>query len=148
MKKSLLILSVSAMLAACGGGNKSTDNADSTKAASENAVAHNSEAANDTTVQNNTGTEKTGSELSSSSSKGAQLIAKNDCLTCHKEHDKLIGPAYADVAKKYSSGDVDKLADKVIKGGAGNWGEVAMTPHPSLSVDDAKEMVKYILTIK
>jgi cytochrome c len=38
------------------------------------------------------------------------------------------------------------LADKIIKGGTGNWGEVPMTPHPDVSVEDAKEMAKYILS--
>ncbi|WDF54022.1 c-type cytochrome [Mucilaginibacter sp. KACC 22063] len=149
MKKTLSILSLAAfctLMAACGGGQKSDKvSTDTTVATDQNAVAHNSDAAQDTT--GSAGNEKTGGSVASSS-KGAQLIAQNDCLTCHKEHDKLVGPAYADVAKKYNSGDIDKLADKVIKGGSGSWGEVPMSAHPSLSVDDAKEMVKYILTVK
>jgi len=40
------------------------------------------------------------------------------------------------------------LANKVIKGGSGKWGDVPMTPHPQLSMDDAKEMVKYVLSLK
>jgi cytochrome c len=148
MKKSFIILTLSAFMAACGSNTRTDKTGDSANATDQTAVAHNSEAERETTAVN-TGAEKTsGSDISASSSKGAQLIAKNDCLTCHKENEKLIGPAYADVAKKYSSKDVDSLANKVIKGGAGKWGEVPMTPHPNLSQDDAKEMVKYILTIK
>ncbi|QQL50688.1 c-type cytochrome [Mucilaginibacter ginkgonis] len=146
MKKTLIILSFASILAACGGSKDDKLSTDTTVAANQSAVAHNSDAAMDT-ANKNIGTENTTTAVASSS-KGAQLLAKNDCLTCHKEHEKLVGPAYADVAKKYSSGDVDKLADKVIKGGSGSWGDVPMTPHPSLSVDDAKEMVKYILTVK
>lgn len=83
-------------------------------------------------------------------SKGAALVEQNDCKTCHKADTKLIGPGYAEVANKYEATDanIEKLADKVIAGGSGNWGEVAMTPHPNLSKDDAKEMVKYILSLK
>ena len=82
--------------------------------------------------------------------KGAQLIATYDCLTCHKEREKLIGPAYVEVAKKYPNTpeNVSMLADKIIKGGSGNWGQTPMTPHPTLSIPEAEEMVNYILTIK
>ncbi len=41
-----------------------------------------------------------------------------------------------------------KLTGKVIKGGAGNWGQIPMTPHPQLSKKDVSEMVRYILSLK
>lgn len=146
MKKTFLILSLSAFIAACGGSsNNSNISGDSVSAANEGAAARQSEAEHDTSISN-TGNESTGG--TESSSKGAQLIAKSDCLTCHKESEKLIGPAYAAVAEKYSEKDIDFLANKIIKGGAGSWGDIPMTPHPSLALDDAKEMAKYILTLK
>ena len=40
------------------------------------------------------------------------------------------------------------LADKVMKGGQGVWGEIPMAGHPNLSKEDAEAMVEYILTIK
>ncbi len=82
--------------------------------------------------------------------KGKNLISSSDCLVCHKVDSKIIGPAYNDVAKKYPStkANIELLASKVINGGAGNWGPVPMSPHPSLSVEDAKEMVKYVLSLK
>ena len=82
--------------------------------------------------------------------KGLALIAANDCLTCHKVDEKVTGPAYRDVANKYANTDdnVKMLAQKVIKGGSGNWGPVAMTPHPALSEPDAEQMVKYVLLLR
>ncbi|MGV3639110.1 MAG: c-type cytochrome [Adhaeribacter sp.] len=82
--------------------------------------------------------------------KGKNLIAKSDCLACHKDDAKLVGPAYIDVANKYEATDANiaKLADKIVKGGAGAWGQIPMSPHPSLAQADAKEMVKYILSLK
>jgi cytochrome c len=82
--------------------------------------------------------------------KGIELIGGSDCLTCHKVDEKLTGPSYRDVANKYEATDanIDMLAKKIIEGGAGNWGPVAMTPHPTTSEDDAKEMVRYILSLK
>ena len=82
--------------------------------------------------------------------KGLQLVATSDCLGCHKIDEKLTGPSYKEVAAKYENNDkvIDELAGKIIKGGAGNWGQVAMTPHPQLSQEDARAMVKYILSLK
>lgn len=82
---------------------------------------------------------------------GLALIAGSDCLTCHKIEEKLVGPAYRDVANKYAAAPdtaVNYLAAKIIKGGSGVWGEVMMTPHPSLSVSDAQAMAKYVLLLK
>lgn len=82
--------------------------------------------------------------------KGKNLIAKSDCLACHKDDVKLLGPAYVDVAKKYepTEANINKLVSKIIKGGSGVWGEIPMSPHPDLPQNDAKEMVKYILSLK
>ena len=77
-------------------------------------------------------------------------MAAADCYTCHKADVKVIGPAFADIAAKYPStpANIDTLANKVIKGGKGNWGEVPMTPHPNIALADAKTIVTYILTLK
>lgn len=79
---------------------------------------------------------------------GKQLVEGADCLSCHKVDAKLIGPSYQDIAAKYTDADLDKLAGKIIDGGQGVWGEVPMTAHPGLSKDNAKLMVKYILSLK
>ena len=81
---------------------------------------------------------------------GLALIEGSDCRTCHKNEGKMIGPAYKDVAKKYENNDknVKMLAEKIIKGGQGNWGEIPMAGHPNVSQADAEAMVRYILTIK
>jgi cytochrome c len=84
------------------------------------------------------------------SNDGEKLIAKSDCVGCHKLDKKLIGPAYLDIAKKYANTDknINSLADKVIKGGSGVWGTMPMSAHSSLKKEDAKSMVKYILSLK
>lgn len=82
---------------------------------------------------------------------GLELISKSDCLTCHKVDEKLTGPSYRDVANKYADqapGIIPQLADKIMKGGSGVWGEVPMLPHPTISQTDAEKMVKYILLLK
>lgn len=80
---------------------------------------------------------------------GKMLLTKSDCLACHKVDTKVVGPAYADVAKKYpySTANVDLLSSKIINGGSGTWGAVPMAAHPSLAAADAKKMVTYILSL-
>jgi len=127
MRKPLFIIGCIALaLASCGSpDSKSTESSASsnTESSSASAGSGNTEA-------------------------GKQLIAKSDCLGCHNETDKVVGPAYVEVAEKYTESDLDYLAGKIINGGSGVWGEVPMTAHPSLSQDDAKEMAKYILSLK
>ncbi|MDD3458511.1 MAG: cytochrome C [Weeksellaceae bacterium] len=79
---------------------------------------------------------------------GLSLIEGSDCLACHTVDTKVIGPSYHEVAAKYTVADIEMLAQKIIDGGAGNWGEVPMTPHPDLNMDKAKTMVEYILSLK
>lgn len=81
---------------------------------------------------------------------GKNLIASNDCLTCHKIDEKSIGPSYKQVANKYelNQGNIENLANKIIKGGKGLWGSAAMTPHPNLPESQAREMSRYILSLR
>jgi cytochrome c len=85
--------------------------------------------------------------------KGFALVSdpQNNCLTCHRVDEPLTGPPYRDVANKYapaSDSVMNYLVHKVINGGTGVWGQVPMTPHLGLSEDDARAMVKYIMTLK
>jgi len=80
---------------------------------------------------------------------GKLLIAESDCKSCHMIDQKSAGPAYRDVAKRYAKEvrAVELLSDKVLKGGSGVWGEVAMAAHPQLSKSQAVQMVEYILSL-
>jgi len=80
---------------------------------------------------------------------GKLLISKSDCFACHKPDSKLVGPSYADIAKKYQVTDANLslLSGKIIKGGSGTWGQIPMAAHPKITQVDAKKMVKYILSI-
>ena|SRR5688572_1261324 len=80
---------------------------------------------------------------------GESLVKASDCKTCHHLTNKLIGPAHTDVAKKYefTAANVAYLADKIIKGGAGVWGQVPMTAHADISQVDAEKMARYVLSL-
>ncbi len=81
---------------------------------------------------------------------GENLISKSDCMACHQLKTKVVGPAYDAVAEKYSATDenVMMLVNKIIKGGSGSWGQVPMSPHPTVAVGEAKKMVAFILSLK
>ncbi|RDB04914.1 PQQ-dependent sugar dehydrogenase [Runella aurantiaca] len=80
---------------------------------------------------------------------GKRLMELSDCMACHSIDKKSIGPSYRDVAKKYQRERdvVSMLADKIINGGGGVWGEQAMSAHPQIKKDDAKDIVRYIMSL-
>jgi cytochrome c len=78
-----------------------------------------------------------------------KLAQSKGCLACHAPDKKIVGPAYKEVAKKYSgqSDAVNKLAVKVMKGGSGVWGPIPMPPQ-AVSDAEAKQLVTWILKQK
>jgi len=133
MKKVLGTMVVMIALMACGGANEK----DSAKANDVNGST--TAGASTNTLSDNPDYQK-----------GLALVGKSDCLTCHKVNEKNIGPSYRDVAAKYENTDenIKMLAGKIIKGGSGVWGAIPMTPHPTLSQEDAEALAKYVLLLK
>lgn len=76
------------------------------------------------------------------------LAKAKNCMTCHQLDKKVVGPAYKEVAKKYTAKDEAMLAEKIIKGGKGNWGAVPMPPNPKVTPEEASKLVKWILSLK
>lgn len=130
MKKLFIAFSALAVITACGGNGEKKE-----------------EVKTDTTA-----TEAPADDLSSNPvyQKGLEITAKSDCFTCHKIDEKNIGPAWRDVANKYAGQDtaVKYLAEKIIKGGSGVWGEVPMAPHPNFTQEEAETVAKYVLLLK
>ncbi|MDA1269507.1 MAG: PQQ-dependent sugar dehydrogenase, partial [Bacteroidetes bacterium] len=86
-----------------------------------------------------------GHKIMSEAMTGKSLLQSLTCKTCHNENEKSIGPAYADVAKKYRESDRDYLVKKIKNGGAGVWGEKAMPAYPDLKNSELNSLVTYIL---
>jgi cytochrome c len=129
MKKVLLAMSAAFILYACGGGGDKT-----------------AEVKKDTPAIAAT----TPAGPSEDDVKALELIGTKNCTgACHAMDKKVIGPAYIDVSKKYEStqANIDSLANKVVKGGSGVWGDIPMTPNP-VTIEEAKIMVTYILSLK
>ena len=79
-----------------------------------------------------------------------ELAQKKNCMACHAVGQKVIGPAYKEVAAKYAGQPdaVAKLTEKVMKGGSGVWGAVPMPANPQVTEAEAKQLVQWILTLK
>ncbi len=80
---------------------------------------------------------------------GKALTQGMDCKTCHKEAEASIGPKYTDVAMKYAGKSDAKnyLQKKIVSGGGGVWGEVVMPAHPSVTPDETRQIVEYIMAL-
>jgi cytochrome c551/c552 len=75
------------------------------------------------------------------------LLAGNGCLGCHALRDKLIGPAYHDVAVKYEH-DPNALAQvegHIKTGGVGRWGQVPMPAFTNLTNEHLETLAKFVL---
>jgi cytochrome c len=70
------------------------------------------------------------------------LLQKNQCVTCHAMTGKLIGPAFADVAKKYA-GQAEYLAGKIRGGGSGVWGNIPMPPQ-TIGDDEIAKLASWL----
>lgn len=81
---------------------------------------------------------------------GLALIKESDCPSCHMAERRIVGPSYNEVAEKYENTpeNVKLLASRVIKGNVGEWGNVPMPAHPSLSQEDAQQMIRYVLLLR
>lgn len=71
------------------------------------------------------------------------------CTACHDLKKKLVGPAYADVAKKYK-GDAkgqETMVASILKGSQGKWGPIPMPPN-KVTDDEAKKLAAWVLTVQ
>ncbi len=79
----------------------------------------------------------------------ARLMAKYNCQACHTVDQKLVGPAFRDVARKYASDPAaeTKLEGKVKNGGTGVWGQIPMPPN-NVPATDLTALVQWIAALK
>lgn len=78
------------------------------------------------------------------------LAEKNSCLGCHSVSEKVVGPAFKDVAAKYKDQKdaAAMLTAKVRNGGSGVWGTVKMPANPKVSDKDLKKIIAWVLAQK
>ena len=76
------------------------------------------------------------------------LAKAKGCTACHDVKKKLVGPAYAEVAKKYK-GDKEapaKMQQSILQGSTGKWGPVPM-PANKVTEEEAKKLAAWVLSL-
>ncbi len=87
------------------------------------------------------------SMMSGVSHASLELAKSKNCMACHAQDKKLVGPSYNDVKDKYAkdSRAAENLAIKVKKGGGGVWGAIPMPANGQVTEAEAKTLVNWIL---
>jgi cytochrome c len=78
----------------------------------------------------------------------ADLAKSKNCLACHAVDKKLVGPAFKDVAARYTQKDVAQLAATIRKGGVGKWGPIPMPANSQVSEAEATALATWVLKQK
>ncbi|MDP3672158.1 MAG: c-type cytochrome [Telluria sp.] len=78
------------------------------------------------------------------------IAKKSGCMSCHGIDNKIVGPAWKDINKKYAGNPAAEaqLIAKVKNGSKDAWGPIPMPPNATVKDADVKTMVQYILTLK
>jgi len=78
------------------------------------------------------------------------LMAANGCKACHSFTEKIVGPAFNDVAARYKSDKnaLNYLTNKIKKGGNGAWGnDVSMPSFATLTDEERNTLATYVLSL-
>lgn len=89
--------------------------------------------------------------LSAAETDGEKLVMEKRCYACHNMNDNLLGPSYSAIALRHADRKdvmVEVLAEKIIVGGAGNWGIVPMVPNEQVSIEEARVIARWILDLE
>ena len=76
------------------------------------------------------------------------LLANNACLGCHAMTQKIVGPAYHDVAERYRKNPkaLETVMANIKAGGANKWSAVQMPPFPGLTDAELKVLAQFVLS--
>jgi cytochrome c551/c552 len=88
-----------------------------------------------------------------------ELAANSGCIACHRGAETLIGPSFADVAKRYVGVEraAETLAERIVNGTGPNgvgWAmegkalQPFMLPSDSIKPDEALRLARWILSLK
>lgn len=86
--------------------------------------------------------------VSTAAAAGEDQMTRFGCYACHRVGEKLIGPAFRDVAARYRGREdtADYLFAKIRAGGEGVWGDIPMVPNTEEKIPDEelKSLIAWI----
>lgn len=79
-----------------------------------------------------------------------ELAWESGCFNCHDVDERVRGPAWRDVARRYRDDPeaFERLVATVISGGSGNWGDDAMTANRRVPEADVRALVRWLLALQ
>lgn len=79
-----------------------------------------------------------------------ELAWASGCFNCHDVEERVRGPAWRDVARRYRDDPeaFERLVATVISGGSGNWGDDAMTANRRVPEADVRTLVEWLLALE
>ncbi|REL37859.1 PKD domain-containing protein [Rhodohalobacter sp. SW132] len=77
---------------------------------------------------------------------GKNLVSTLGCRACHHQVNPSVGPSYQEIADRYKdeNDSASFIADRIISGSSGIWGDVAMPAHSDMAEEDAYRIVAWI----
>lgn len=138
MKKITITLAIAAFfVASCSSGdsNKSTENTSNQTATQETAAATTPEPSASASV-----TVSVPDDIKA-------LLEKNTCLSCHDANDRVVGPAYKEIAKRnYTNKEIVEL---IYKPKPSNWPEYTtpMVGLPNVPKEEALKIADWIISL-
>ena len=138
MKKVTIVLSFAALfIAACSGGSTNTSS-------TETATTVEATTPEATTTET---TEATTAEVVVPADIN-DLLSKNTCLTCHNANEKVVGPAYVEIAKRNYT--AEQIVELIYKPKPSNWPDyqTPMVGLPNVPKEEALKIANWIISLK
>ena len=81
---------------------------------------------------------------------GLKLMKKSDCFNCHSVDSVRVGPPFLKVSEKYRGQEhaLEASIKRVREGSTGVWGKVPMLPHGQHSIDEIRDMVRWVYSLE
>ncbi|KVD89110.1 cytochrome C [Burkholderia stagnalis] len=81
---------------------------------------------------------------------GLALAQRKNCMACHAVGKPLMGPSFRDIASKYAprSDAGDYLAQTIVKGSVGVWGNVPMPANTQLTGAEAHTLATWVMSLR
>ena len=76
-----------------------------------------------------------------------ELARDKGCLGCHAVEQRVVGPGFAEVAKRYAGkpAALDTVSKHIREGLKGAWGEMPMPAQPHVKPAEAEALARWIL---
>ncbi len=129
MKKVTIVLSFAALfIAACSGGSTNSNSTETPTTL-------------DATTPDATAEIEVPADIN-------ELLSKNTCLTCHNANEKVVGPAYVEVAKRNYT--PEQIVELIYKPKPSNWPDyqTPMIGLPNVPKEEALKIANWIVSLK